>query len=383
MPARNKSLWQFLYPENAAAITPDLIDEELSNVPQDVRRGVAWMHNAFLALIMDKFGSTDAFLTHLLNKAGLNKNGFLFVSEQMEQCAKIAKELQPDCDAATKSAPRAELLSRLFDQMHGWWSANNTASVHSRSLLRFLSLAAYVTLNCPKDLTKKVLHDRSLDETIRFTYLAAAGLHLVLSNDQLGKLMQLFAQSVGPDSEPPALTDGVWNVFSVDLKLDEIGFFVKFCYLLIGMLYDWKEEDSWPRREVPNCNALPQLTDAVRVVDKFIPNGAALKELAPCIEAADKEMHRLDIEDRKKALPVIKSLAAAHARALQSLDEEDCQTLRAALIDLGVCSRALCRNKTKAELFKRGLSVCEDNDKQLILPAFDWIRELEILLRAQ
>lgn len=323
MPARNKSLWQFLYPENAAAITPDLIDEELSNVPQDVRRGVAWMHNAFLALIMDKFGSTDAFLTHLLNKAGLNKNGFLFVSEQMEP------------------------------------------------------------LNCPKDLTKKVLHDRSLDETIRFTYLAAAGLHLVLSNEQLGKLMQLFAQSVGPDSEPPALTDGVWNVFSVDLKLDEIGFFVKFCYLLIGVLYDWKEEDSWPRREVPNCNALTQLTDAVRVVDKFIPNGAALKELAPCIEAADKEMHRLDIEDRKKALPVIKSLAAAHARALQSLDEEDCQTLRAALIDLGVCSRALCRNKTKAELFKRGLSVCEDNDKQLILPAFDWIRELEILLRAQ
>ena len=119
MPARNKSLWPLLYSEDAAVITSDLIDEELSNAPQDVRRGVAWMHNAFLALIMDKFGSTDAFLTHLLNKAGLNKNGFLFVSEQMEQCAKIAKELQPDCDAAAKSAPRAELLSRLFDQMHG------------------------------------------------------------------------------------------------------------------------------------------------------------------------------------------------------------------------------------------------------------------------
>lgn len=185
MSASNKSLWQLFYSTHSSVITADLIDRELSHAPQSARRGVAWMHNAFYALIIDKFGSTDGFLTHLLNKAGPNKRGFTFVSKQMEQCAEIAALLQPDCDAAAKSLPPDMLMMRLFDRMKDWWIIDNTESMYSRVLMHFMSSAGYVALDCTRDPIQKIESDKKLDRTIGLTFIAASQLHLMLRSSEV------------------------------------------------------------------------------------------------------------------------------------------------------------------------------------------------------
>ncbi len=382
MSTPDKSLWQLFFTEHSIVLTSALIEEELAHAPRNARRGVAWMHNTFFALIMAKFGSTDAFLAHLLNKAGPNKKGFQFVSQQLAECAKIAEKMQPDCDAATKSLPPALLMMRLFKRMKDWWTVDNSQSLCSQALIHFLAGIIYVALDCPHNPLEKVMADRSLKRTVGIAYIGATGLYLMLRSNRFCDWTQLFDNPfVESKSELPAFSEGAWNVFAVVLTPAEIGCFVKFLSLLIGMLHDWQDENECADREVPDCDALARLDDTIGIIEKFIPEGEALDELASCMTAANTEMqkHGIDGNAKAEAEAWVKSLATTHVKAARALDKEDGDILRSVLIDLADCSRALYRDKTEKELVERSAFVCEDGEP-LVLPAFAWIDELKTRL---
>ncbi len=379
MPTPDKSLWKLLYSKLSTVITSDIIGKELARAPQNARSGVAWMHNAFFALVTAKFGSTEAFLAHLLNKAGPNKKGFLFVSKQLAECAKIAEKLMPDCDTATKSLPPALLMMRLYARMKDWWTVDNTQSMRSQLLMDFLKSVVYIALDCPPNSTKKVLTDRSFDRTVSITYLGASGLYLRLSISKICDFAKLFDNPfVKQKPELPDFTESAWSVFAAALTPAEIGFFVKFLSLLIGLLHNCQQKNECAGREVPDFDALARLDDTMGIIEKFIPEGEALDELALCMTAADTEMQAFRINDNKKLQTWVKSLANAHVRAIKQLDEKDSRILQTILIDLADCSHALFRNKTDKELIERGADVFIG--EPLVVPAFDWISEVKTRL---